>query len=912
LNPAQGHALSGDDFKAGHIIDDDVFRNASTMSPQEIQNFLVKKDSTCLKDFKTQTLHDSDGDGNGDEPYGKGNQNKARASKVIWQASQIYDINPQVFLITLQKEQGLLTRDDCPDWRYQTALGFGCPDDEPCDSSAYGFTRQLDYGGWHFRGYFEDSLAYVPYSPGKNSVDYHPRDSCGSSQVNIRNRATAALYSYTPYQPNQAALNNLDGTGDSCSAYGNRNFWRDFNRFFKDPAPGNQILLLRDQETGRIYLIRGHKRIHVASLDAYQAWGFDDLPVTGVTRDTINQYTPATYKLNRFALMAGTNKRFFVDGQNGYRMNEKSAATWQFNMDKMPAVPKAAIHYLENRQKLPYIVNSPVSHKKYMMDGGRLRHYPSPNIMNAWEPNTRSATISERFFCKGNTSGNDCDIRWGIGNRLGYPKASTANTNKIFFINQGNKHWISSGSMHKVYSGDHSGVSQATMNRFFDAPEASALLSRNYSPHKYLLDEGTKRYIPNPRLLDHWEPGGNGKVTNVSQAFMNLLEDGEPIDAYTAQSQNRTTPSGETVTYYINQSKYRLGGVETTDSVQLGQSTASLYQDKELDTPFVTSEQTDKIFFLSGNGKHHVSSVFNLRNMREGSGLGIMNLPHSLLEGIHTGKRASFQFKVGKDYYVFDNGGYRHVAGPTTNQRWGLNPQLELDVNSLEWFNKKPSLRSEFRLDDKVGIAREGTLYTSKKTRVGALWGASSDSHSISPRLASQFEQKSLTPFVTTPESLHYYLYDGQKLSKIPNLATLRNLGWKRFNGATVFSRDQIDTMEATDNSATYLLSKSDGVIDDGKRRQFPVDGETADAWFGSETQLYTQKLVDLFAQKTADKKVSRLITSPETNKYYCMYDGKKRWLTGPSSKDNSECSDNSLRGVSHKLLKQIPTGDNI
>ena len=46
---------------------------------------------------------------------------------------------------------------------------------------------------------------------------------CGTSSVYIQNQATAGLYNYTPYQPNAAALANLYGTGDSCSAYGNRN-----------------------------------------------------------------------------------------------------------------------------------------------------------------------------------------------------------------------------------------------------------------------------------------------------------------------------------------------------------------------------------------------------------------------------------------------------------------------------------------------------------------------------------------------------------------------------------------------------------------------------------------------------------------------------------------------------------------
>jgi LysM repeat protein len=48
----------------------------------------------------------------------------------------------------------------------------------------------------------------------------------------IKNQATAGLYYYTPYTPNDIALVNLASVGDSCSAYGNRNFWRVYNYWF--------------------------------------------------------------------------------------------------------------------------------------------------------------------------------------------------------------------------------------------------------------------------------------------------------------------------------------------------------------------------------------------------------------------------------------------------------------------------------------------------------------------------------------------------------------------------------------------------------------------------------------------------------------------------------------------------------
>jgi LysM repeat protein len=50
--------------------------------------------------------------------------------------------------------------------------------------------------------------------------------------VTIRNQATAGLYYYTPYTPNQIAMVNLATAGDSCSSYGNRNFWRVYNYWF--------------------------------------------------------------------------------------------------------------------------------------------------------------------------------------------------------------------------------------------------------------------------------------------------------------------------------------------------------------------------------------------------------------------------------------------------------------------------------------------------------------------------------------------------------------------------------------------------------------------------------------------------------------------------------------------------------
>ena len=218
-------------FDAGRIIDDGMFNNKGSMSVSDIQNFLNSKVPVC------DTNHPPGSGSQGEQPpwtclkdFSEGGKS---AAQIIWEQAQAYNINPQVLLVTLQKENGLITDTWPYDWQYRTAMGFGCPDGAPCDAQWFGFTNQITQAAKHFRNFYDQNPNwYIPYRPGVNYIKWHPNSACGGSNVNIVNRATAALYSYTPYQPNQAALNNLYGTGDGCSSYGNRNFWRDFNNWF--------------------------------------------------------------------------------------------------------------------------------------------------------------------------------------------------------------------------------------------------------------------------------------------------------------------------------------------------------------------------------------------------------------------------------------------------------------------------------------------------------------------------------------------------------------------------------------------------------------------------------------------------------------------------------------------------------
>ena len=244
--------VDASNFNPGRIIDDAIFTDTSTMTAEEIQRFLENSVSQGECDRYKENIYSGTTEGpytclfefqqnveTGENNYGLFDDDGApseiedglTAAEIIWQAAQDHEINPQVLLVLLQKEQSLIT-DNWP-WvqQYAQATGYHCPDTAPCDPASANFHKQVSGAAWQFRIYL-DYIDEYWYIIGENRILYNPDASCGYQVVDIENKATVALYLYTPYVPNEAALNNLFGRGDNCSAYGNRNFWVYFNRWF--------------------------------------------------------------------------------------------------------------------------------------------------------------------------------------------------------------------------------------------------------------------------------------------------------------------------------------------------------------------------------------------------------------------------------------------------------------------------------------------------------------------------------------------------------------------------------------------------------------------------------------------------------------------------------------------------------
>jgi len=246
-------AADASQFQAGFLVTDQNFFDGNAMSVADIQAFLNSKEPNCrstdpslpcLKNY-SQTTSTVAATPMCSQYDGAANES---AATIIWKVAQTCGISPRTLLVTLEKEQSLVTSSAPPARAYRSAMGAGCPDTAACDTKYYGFFNQVHYGAYLFKRYTMPpgtgpgtayTSSYTNYWPGTTAAVRYSPGACGTKSIYIQNMATHVLYTYTPYTPNDAALANLNGTGDSCSSYGNRNFWRLWSDWFGSPTNNN-------------------------------------------------------------------------------------------------------------------------------------------------------------------------------------------------------------------------------------------------------------------------------------------------------------------------------------------------------------------------------------------------------------------------------------------------------------------------------------------------------------------------------------------------------------------------------------------------------------------------------------------------------------------------------------------------
>ena len=373
--PQSAQAADASKFDPGLIISDSVFYDFGTMTAVEIQRFLNSKlpvcndndgGPKCIKDYVADTPAVEGEDGWCDSVPAAQNQT---AAQIIYTVAQACKINPRVLLVTLQKEQGLITLDNPTDSKYNKALGYKCPDTGPCDPKVGTFFWQLYRGAGQLQWYGDPRGSFTYLSVGSTKqISYQANNpGCGKKSVTIKSQATAALYYYTPYTPNDAAMANLYGTGDSCSAYGNRNFWRYFTDWFGDPIGGG--FLLKSAQSQPYLVIEGKKYL-VDSADTVAA--MKPLgPLGTVSQAYLDSFVDSG-KVSRLVKSPALGNYYFIDGGQKFKFtNCQQAAVFGLDCNNAVVLTQNQLNALPSSTAMTEYVSGDNGQTFFIQDGAK-------------------------------------------------------------------------------------------------------------------------------------------------------------------------------------------------------------------------------------------------------------------------------------------------------------------------------------------------------------------------------------------------------------------------------------------------------------------------------------------------------------------------------------------------------------
>lgn len=235
-------------FNPNNVLSDRDLFDFASMSLGKIQTFLERKGGT-LGAYVTTGISNLE----------------QKASEIIHDASQLYQMNPRVILTTLQKEQSLVTDPDPIQGQYDWATGFGvcdtCSKDDPQIQKFKGFTNQVHWTAKRLRQYYEEPLNFR-HQVGKTYL-------IDGVSVTPINRATAGQYNYTPH------------------IHGVKSFWEIWNRWFTKSYPDGSLI----QEEGQrlVYLIQNGKKRPFKNRIAFLT-NYDTKDIVTVSRNDIDAY----------------------------------------------------------------------------------------------------------------------------------------------------------------------------------------------------------------------------------------------------------------------------------------------------------------------------------------------------------------------------------------------------------------------------------------------------------------------------------------------------------------------------------------------------------------------------------------------------------------------------------------------
>jgi hypothetical protein len=692
-------------FVSNDVMDDYEFNNTGTLNAGQIDAFLNTFPQSCISQNNGFTAPIPTGySPAGGFTYG-GN---VTAGQVINAAAQVYGLNPEVLLTTLQKEQSLVTGTaGCSTLQYVGALGYGCPDggtqysysgvdlysmhgsevtsvSGTCVNTAAkaGFSEQVIHAAWLLEfgmqrsegnvswavitGNWDNSddpqscytgpmtQGYRSQCPNTTPVYYDGYDTIDGVSTHMDTGATAALYWYTPHFS------------------GNENFDSIYQSWFGATTGGGFELVISDDPSDtRQWVVYGSIKQYIPSSQILDAWGFENVPLITMPAAQLAAISTGP-TLDRLMVLNGTSTVYFVDGGQRHRVPWNNIlSTWNLAGRVVSSVSSGLFTLPTQGADMTYAVENPSNSTIYMPDGADssgntiLRPYASTSVLAAWEGSASNYnTVSTDFF-----STIDSDIG-----------ATLTSTNVIA---GGSDYQISNGyrlyeapAVASLFPGTPQAVSWATIGRLSVGPNVTQIEQSNDTGATYLIDNGDKHQLLWPTALSAWSTPTQA-ITSVNDSYLSLIPTGSSIGGYTASVGGQL--------YIMNQTATPVPStLATAYTAALPPYSASaallaLYPAAAPATDFIQSPGDPSVYMLDNSG--------NLRHLLWASQVsawggyqaGITQLPSYIVNGISTANSPQLYVTDGTTNYLVDNG-QKYTVSSSVATTWGLSsPQTYSD-----------------------------------------------------------------------------------------------------------------------------------------------------------------------------------------------------------------------------------------
>lgn len=912
-------------YDGGNIIDNSIFLNAAAMSKENIQSFLESKGAGLAN---LSFVLDCDVAGaQGKQAYlsiGAPCGSNIPASHIIYYASQIYGVNPQVTLATMQKEQSLTTAANPTSWQLNQAMGYACPTSGNCEESS-SFFYQIDNGTWVKRFHYERARGnmnwwytstswtcgtskpsfYTPnLYPGQNVNFIDPYSGVHYATIYIQNAATSAFYCYTPHafnnHTNSPHPQELKGSSRCYPSHpsagsvgrcytGSYNFVKFFELWFGSTRNGEHVWrVIQAPNDARLFLQVGNTKRWIPNGEIYADWRLNQYQTEQLTANEFDAI-PTIPDLTR--LGTSGQYHYIVEGGRRHYIPNNYLSLWGYQNTIAAPVNSLLLTIPEYEPVGRFMKSADGSY--WLMNGG-VRHYMATSDVHAWGVNSANVVgITDSYLLQISAStpltrfvkSSGTDYVVDQGGLLRMPDAATAQT------------WSPGG---------FTSIGSAAIGFTPSRGDAGFLVKATDSPHWFMLIDGKKYYVPSGNHAVNWGASPSGLVP-IESSLLSQFPSGGNLTNFTKDITTQAVYLLDGQKHHITSGDL-LSTVITSASEVLDSSSARLSKisnGSAYSKPFVIISNTPHLYLLDAGKRYHVhsmalSNAFNSSGYLQLSGSFISAVPQSSA-AIHS------VFKDEQDNLYLADGGKKRMIDASVEDAWksSLNPTLSDELVGMLPAGQGVINSPYVKLSGVTYVIDQGTkikVNPSLLTNYPGSGSAATQDNDTLPVSSTQANHL----LKSRDDQKVWFINQGAKTEV--GFAQQVTLGYLSAGLVPAVVDNTFLTTIPTSSSASLLIKKQNSwgvkMVNFGHSLGFP-DGNTLANLAGASNPII---VVDdwTYDQFPLSGTITRIVQD-DSGKLYLLENGQRRWITNwVAYQQYRQIPVTYLYGTTHSL---IPVG---